>query len=85
MRIAIDNLQSENLMSEIDTSAGEEIVGGGLIDASSNIFSFSNNSYAKAAARIFGSGSNVSGNIIANAETGKGFSRSFTFVSVTSS
>ena len=84
MKITIDNLQSKDSLSEIDSSTGDEIVGGGLIDAYINNFSASNNSFAQTTGRVFGSGFNLSGNIIAETETGQGFSRSSTFVSITS-
>ena len=84
MKIAIGNLQSQDLLAEIDTSTGENIVGGDSIEASFRAFGSSNNSQGQASGNVFGFGNNLLANITAEVQTGEGFSRSRSFANITS-
>ena len=84
MKIAIGNLQSQDSLAEVDSYTGENIVGGGSIDASFRAFSSSNNSQGQTSGSVFGFGNNLSANLTAEVQTGKGFSRSLSFANITS-
>ncbi len=84
MKITIDNLQNQNLLSEVDSSRGNRVVGGDSIDASVDIFATSGNSSARGAAKVVGFGSNLFGNVAVTGETGNGFSRSSSFAFIRS-
>jgi hypothetical protein len=76
MKITIDNLQNQDLLSEVDSFNGNRVVGGDSIDASVDIFATSDNASARATAKVVGFGSNLFGNVAATGKTGNGFSRS---------
>lgn len=84
MKISIGNLPSPDALAEVNSNTGKNIVGGDLINASASIFAFSNNSFARANGRVFGSGSNLSGNLVFDVQTGDGFSKTSVFASVSS-
>lgn len=83
MKITIDNLR-QDLLSEIEESTGEEIRGGDSIMANGSIISISDNSFARVNGRVFGSGSNLSGTLAFNVQTGDGFSIASAFASASS-
>ena len=84
MKISIGNLPSPDPLAEINSYVGESIVGGDLINASASISAFSNNSFTRANGRVFGFGSNLSGNLVFDVQTGNGFSKTSIFASVSS-
>lgn len=84
MKISISNLPSPDLLAEVDSSTTKQIVGGDSINASASIFAFSNNSFARANGRVFGFGSNSSGKLMFDVQTGDGFSKTSVFASVSS-
>jgi hypothetical protein len=84
MKIVIDNLQSQDLVSEIDPAAGRKIIGGDFIDSNVNIAALSDNAESRGSGRVFGLGSNLSGSLAVNAQTGKDFSLSSSLTSISS-
>lgn len=82
MKITIDNLRQD--LFEVDSSTGKEIVGGDSISANASISAFSDNSFARASGQIFGFGSDLSGNLVFDVQTGNGFSKTSIFASVSS-
>ena len=83
MKIAIGNLQSQDLLAEVDSSTGENIVGGDSIEASFRAFGSSNNSQGQASGSVFGFGDNLFANIAAEVQAGEDFSKSSSFVKIT--
>ena len=79
MKIAIGNLQSPDLFTEVDSSAGECIVGGESIEASFDVSSSGKFTDSTAEARgsgsIFGLGDKVRGSLMANIRTSEDSSR----------
>ena len=84
MKISIGNLPSSDLLAEVDSATGKEIAGGDSINANASISAFSNNSFARANGRVFGFGSDLSGNLVFDVQTGNGFSKTSVFASVSS-
>lgn len=68
MKISIDRLQSQGVLSEINPSERNGIVGGASIDAGVSIFTSLGSSSASSGARVFASGPGVSGTFTATAE-----------------
>jgi 4-diphosphocytidyl-2C-methyl-D-erythritol kinase len=83
MKIVIDNLQSQDVLSQIDPAAGKNIMGGDSLNASVDISAYSDNATSQAGARVSGSGSNLFATFTVNAQTGKDYSlgNSFSFIS----
>lgn len=84
MKIIIDNLQSQDVLSEIDSAAGKNIMGGDSLIASVDISAYSDNAASRSGARVSGSGYNLSGTFTVNAQTGKDFSLGNSFSSISS-
>lgn len=82
MKIAIGNLQNQ-LFSEVDSSAGKNILGGNSIKANFEVSASANNSKGLIRGFIFGSGDDLFADLTAELQTGKGFSKSRSSVTIT--
>jgi hypothetical protein len=85
MKIVIDNLQSQDVLSEIEPAVGKNVVGGDSLNASVNIFASSDNAKSRSSAGVAGYGSNLSATFTANAQTGENFSLGDSFSYIESS
>ena len=84
MKIAIGDLQSQDLLTEVDSSTGKSILGGDSINASFKFFASSNSSKSLVRGRIFGVGDDLLANLTAEVQTGDRFSRGGSFLTITS-
>ena len=84
MKIAIGNIQNQDLFTEVDPSTGKSILGGGSIEASFELSASSNNSKGLVRTRVFGFGDDLLAGFEVNLQTGQDFSKSTSAVKITS-
>lgn len=88
MRINIDKLQSQKLLSEVDRTVVDKIIGGDSIAASVNVIAYTSNAKAQASAGVFAFDPQPFGRLEVGAETreenGSIFSKSSSFAFSTS-
>ena len=77
MKITIDSIVPEGLLSSVESSVGEQIIGGDLINARVSASASSNGASALGSARVFAFGSNLFGNFEVTLETGQQGSSNF--------
>lgn len=85
MKIVIDNLQDQDLVAEIDPAIGKSVMGGDSINSNVGIAAFSNNAESRGNAKVLGFGSNLSGAMAVQAQTGENFSLTNSSSSILSS
>jgi hypothetical protein len=74
MRIVINDLQSQDVLSEVEPTVGKSVVGGNSLNANVNVSAYSDNAKSRSSAGVSGYGSYLSGTFTANAQTGENFS-----------
>ena len=84
MKIDIDNLQNQDLLTEVNSSTGKSILGGDSIESSFKVVASSNNAEGGASGGFFGFGNDLFASLKVDVKTGEGFSRSSSFITMTS-
>lgn len=76
MRIAIDKLEKQDCLSNVSSSNGSMVVGGGSIEGSLDISGSSNNGEARGRGSVSAFGDNLIARLTADIQAGDGYSRS---------